>query len=342
MLLPSSRGLRFSLPLLLMLSPGLALASNPAPPPTTPPPSSTPPPTGSTPLPAGQSGFWELSGNLVSHDPTIIKERNTWYLMQTGPGIGGKYSHDGLYWNPLAPVFPRPLSWWSRYVPDNRNNDVWAPELKRFNGRVWLYYSISTFGSQRSLIGLASAPSVESGQWRDEGLVIRTTSADNYNAIDPDMVIDASGNPWLALGSWNSGIKITRLDRSTMKPTGRLYSIAARGNGIEAPTVVYRDGYYYLFVSVGRCCAGLDSTYTIVYGRSRNITGPYLDRNGTDMMRGGGSVLDRGNNRWVGPGGQDIYDTNVIVRHAYDGTDNGTPKMLINTLHWDSAGWPRY
>lgn len=115
----------------------------------------------------------------------------------------------------------------------NRNNNVWASELKAFNGRVWLYYSISTFGSKNSLIGLASAPSVGSGQWRDDGLVIRTTSADNYNAIDPDLVIDAEGNPWLALGSWNSGIKITRLDRSTMKPTGRLYCIATRPNGIE-------------------------------------------------------------------------------------------------------------
>lgn len=327
------------LSLLITLSPGLLQAANPTPP--APPPPTSPPPTNENP-PAGQTGFWNLTGNLVSHDPTIIKEGNTWYVMQTGPGIGGKYSTDGLRWNPLPPVFPRPLSWWSRYVPDNRNNDVWAPELKGFNGRVWLYYSISTFGSKRSLIGLASAPSVQSGQWRDEGLVINTTSSDNYNAIDPDLAIDAEGNPWLALGSWNSGIKITRLDPATMKPTGRLVSIASRPNGIEAPTVMYRGGYYYLFVSVGKCCAGVDSTYHIVYGRSRNITGPYLDRNGTDMMRGGGTVLDRGNERWVGPGGQDIYGSNVIVRHAYDATDNGTPKMLINTLNWDAAGWPRY
>jgi len=93
---------------------------------------------------------------------------------------------------------------------------------------------------------------------------------------------------------------------------------------------------------VGTCCQGVNSTYQIRYGRSASITGPYVDRSGVNMMSGGGTLLDGGNDRWRGPGGQDIAGTSVIVRHAYDAQDNGNAKLLISNLNWDSDGWPRY
>jgi len=130
-----------------------------------------------------------------------------------------------------------------------------------------------------------------------------------------------------------------------MKPTGPLYSIASRqstNSAIEAPTLTYRNGYYYLFASVDYCCRGVNSNYKIVVGRSTSITGPYLDKNGLSMMNGGGTIFDAGNSRWRGPGHQDVYNNNIIIRHAYDAQDNGTPKLLINDLYWDSAGWPTY
>lgn len=290
----------------------------------------------------GAEAHWSLSGNLVTHDPTLGYENGTWWVFQTGPGIYGKYSSDGLNWSGAAAVFPRGLSWWSSYVPGHDGLDVWAPELKYYNGQPWLYYSVSTFGSRVSAIGLATASSVAAGNWQDQGLVINSTNADDFNAIDPDLVVAEDGAPWLAFGSWNSGIKLMRINPVTMKPFGERYSLASRSGGIEAPTIIYRQGYYYLFVSVGTCCAGTSSTYNIVYGRSEDIRGPYLDKNGVSLLNGGGSVLDAGNGRWVGPGGQDILNTDVIVRHAYDATDNGTPKLLISTLNWDSSGWPRY
>lgn len=290
----------------------------------------------------GAANFWPLSGNLGTHDPSIAYENGSWWEFQTGVGIYGKVSQNGLLWDPLPSVFPNALSWWHTYVPNHANNDVWAPDVKHYNGRVWLYYAISTFGSRVSAIGLASASSLAAGNWQDRGLVINSTTANNYNAIDPDLVIDKDGDPWLAFGSWSSGIKVTRLNPVNMKPMGDLFSVASRSGGIEAPTIIYRRGYYYLFVSVGVCCQGVNSTYQIRYGRATDVTGPYLDKNGTDMMSGGGSLLDGGNNQWVGPGGQDIANTDVIVRHAYDATDNGNAKMLISTLNWDSSGWPRY
>jgi arabinan endo-1,5-alpha-L-arabinosidase len=290
----------------------------------------------------GATNHWVLSGNLGTHDPTMMEENGRWYLFQTGTGIYGKVSADGKKWDPLASVLPNPLNWWTQYVPGNTNNDVWAPDVKRYGGRVWLYYSVSTFGKSVSTIGLLSAASLAAGAWRDEGMVINSTGSSNYNAIDPDLVTDEYGDPWLTFGSFWSGIKLTRLNPLTMKPVGQLFSIASYQPGIEAPSIVYRQGYYYLFVSRDKCCVGVSSTYNIRYGRAKTINGPYLDKNGAAMSNGGGSLLDGGNDRWIGPGGQDIVNTNIVVRHAYDATANGNATLLISTLNWDASGWPKY
>jgi len=97
-----------------------------------------------------------------------------------------------------------------------------------------------------------------------------------------------------------------------------------------------------LFASIDNCCKGVNSTYKIVYGRSTSITGPYVDKNGVNMLNGGGTILDSGNAQWKGPGGEDIVGNNIIARHAYDANDNGAPKLLISDLNWDSSGWPTY
>ncbi|ENH97548.1 arabinan endo-1,5-alpha-L-arabinosidase AbnA [Gracilibacillus halophilus YIM-C55.5] len=293
--------------------------------------------------------FWEMPNRPMIHDPSMIQEGDTWWVFGTGEanqnGLRVLWSNDGASWSEAPVIFPNPASWWSQYVPNHESNQ-WAPDIQYYNGRYWLYYSVSSFGSNQSLIGLLSTESIASGNWRDEGLVIRSTTSDNYNAIDPDLVIDENGDPWLSFGSYWSGIKLTRLDRNTMKPAGDLHSIAARPNhpehAIEAPNITYRDGYYYLFVSFDKCCNGLNSTYKIAVGRSDNIAGPYVDQNGTNMLSGGGTILDTGNSQWIGPGHQDVYNQSIIVRHAYDAEDNGTPKLLINDLYWDAQGWPTY
>ncbi|PAD38031.1 arabinan endo-1,5-alpha-L-arabinosidase [Terribacillus sp. 7520-G] len=283
------------------------------------------------------------------HDPSLTKEGNVWWAFGTGEvdknGIRVLRSEDGRRWGATPVIFPQPLPWWKQYVPNHASNQ-WAPDVSYYNGRYWVFYSVSSFGSNTSLIGLTSTTSIQSGNWRDDGLVIRSTPANDYNAIDGDLVIDANGEPWLSFGSFWSGIKLTKLDKNTMKPTGTIHSIAARpnvpNNPIEAPNITYRNGYYYLFVSFDHCCRGVDSDYKIAVGRSKNITGPYVDKNGRNMLDGGGTIFDAGNERWIGPGHQDVYDNNVFVRHAYDAENNGIPRLLINDLYWDSNGWPRY
>lgn len=293
--------------------------------------------------------FWDIAGDPMLHDPSLVKEGNTWWAFGTGEADGNGlrvlYSTNGTNWDVAPTIFPQPLNWWSNYVP-NHTSAQWAPDVKYYNGRYWVYYSVSSFGTNNSLIGLLSTDSISSGSWRDDGLVIRSTNGNDYNAIDGDLVIDANGDPWLSFGSFWSGIKLTRLDNNTMKPTGQIFSIAARpltpNNPIEAPSITYNNGFYYLFVSFDKCCQGEDSTYKIAYGRSRNITGPYYDKNGIKMLDGGGTILDAGNNKWIGPGGQDVYNNNILVRHAYNADNNGLPRLLISDLYWDRNGWPRY
>lgn len=290
------------------------------------------------------AAFWNLTGNVGAHDPCIIKEGSTWWVFATGTGIPIKYSSDGLNWTQGVQRFASALSWWSTYAPGMANNDVWAPMCYYYGGRYWLYYSVSVFGKKTSAIGLTSCSSIAKGDWRDDGMVISSNSSSAYNAIDPNVNADASGSLWLSFGSWSNGINVVKLNTSTMKPTGSVYNIAYKSGGIEGSNIMYNGGYYYLFNSYGVCCQGVNSTYKIGYGRATSITGPYYDKSGVNMLSGGYSLLDGGNSRWVGPGGQSIYKNGssyVIIRHAYDATDNGAPKMLINDLYFTS-GWPTY
>jgi len=118
---------------------------------------------------------------------------------------------------------------------------------------------------------------------------------------------------------------------------------------IEAPFLVPFAGYYYLFTSWDLCCRGTHSTYRTVVGRSRSITGPYLDRSGKKLEDGGGTPLLTANARWLGPGGASVLThkgvlslhlggKDLIVFHAYD-AKTGKPSMQISTLAWND-GWP--
>jgi arabinan endo-1,5-alpha-L-arabinosidase len=288
---------------------------------------------------------WNLAGNLGAHDPTIIQEGGTWWVFSTGPGLQVKYSSDGLTWNQGVQIFPQELSWWRTYAPTMGQNDVWAPDIHLFAGRYWCYYCVSEFGTNNSAIGLVSCSSIALGDWRDDGVVLSSESgAQTFNALDPDMTIDAAGNPWLVYGSYFDGIHVVALDPSTMKPTGTATSIATRANGIEGTNIILHNGFYYLFASIDKCCLGVASTYKISYGRSAAITGPYVDQSNAAMLAGGGTVLDSSGPRWIGPGGESVYhDASggwIIAFHAYDAQNNGNPTLQISDLYWDANNWP--
>jgi arabinan endo-1,5-alpha-L-arabinosidase len=292
---------------------------------------------------ASLGAMWKLSGDLNCHDPAIYKEGNTWWIFRTwGAGIGVDWSTDGHQWNSGTPIYESGLPWWGQY---NGNSAwTWAPSVVDYKGKALCYYAVSTFGSQNSAIGLTTASSIGQGDWVDQGPVITSGNGSSYNAIDPCFVQDAAGSPWLSFGSWWKGIYLTQLDPHTFKQTGYLTNIAYNDGGIENSQIVYKDGYYYLFASVGTCCDGSQSTYHIVYGRSRVITGPYLDKKGVSMLSGGGSTLDAGNGRYIAPGGESIYNNNgqwICARHELDSENNYSTVLFINDLSW-VGDWPTY
>lgn len=298
-------------------------------------------------VPGAEASHWGLSGGLQTHDPTIIRESGSlWWSASTGTGIGMKYStNNGKTWTDGVRIFANEMSWWRNYAPNMGNNDVWAPDLEYYRGKTYCFYSVSEFGKNNSAIGLTTCSKVSAGDWKDQGVILSSKSGKSgSNAIDPNLAVDANGKPWLVYGSWFSGLHVVRLNQSTMKPTGSSTKIAARSGGIEGGCIMYNGGYYYLFASIDKCCAGVNSTYKIVVGRSTSITGPYKDKSGKDMTSGGGTVFDAGNWKWIGPGGQDVYKNGsnyVIARHAYDSENNGTPTLLISDLYFKN-GWPTY
>lgn len=280
-----------------------------------------------------------VTGATWAHDPTVVKRPDGSYLVATtGRGIPLKTSRDRTAWTDAGAAFPNGTPWTATHT----TGDLWAPDLSYRDGRYWLYYSASTFGSQNSGIYLATSPSGDAGTWTNRGLVVSTTSSSGYNAIDPDVVTDAQGRLWLSLGSFWSGIKLIALDPSTgLRSGSAIHSLATRSGGIEAPDILHRDGYYYLFVSFDACCRGAQSTYRVAVGRSTSITGPYVDRAGVAMTSGGGTQVLAGHGSVHGPGHSATLrdgDGDVLFYHWY--TDAGDSRLGINLLGWDAAGWP--
>ena len=124
---------------------------------------------------------------------------------------------------------------------------------------------------------------------------------------------------------------------------GRRIALASRGGGsIEAPFIVRRCGFYYLFVSFGACCQGVNSTYNINVGRSPELAGPYVDRAGRPLLDGGGTLVLQAGGDWVGPGHNAILFDGpraYNIYHAYAAT-NGASQLRIADLVWDAEGWP--
>lgn len=288
-----------------------------------------------------------LSGDIQHvHDPVLIRHGGRWHLFSTGDGIPHRVSDDLQHWKLSEPVFPALPAWAKDAVPGVRN--PWAPDICLHDGLFHLYYSLSTFGSQHSAIGLAVSPSLDAPRWEDRGLVLQSRRGDPYNAIDPNAFVAPDGRFWMAFGSFWQGIYLIELDRSTGKPLpGNVpRRIAARPNGgtaIEAPFLIHHAGWIYLFVSVDFCCRGDRSTYQTVVGRSKSLDQPFVDKDGKRLLDGGGTLLCTSGPRWRGPGHPGVaVDTgkHVLAVHAYDAQNNGVPTLRLAPLGW-RGGWPQ-
>ena len=175
--------------------------------------------------------------------------------------------------------------------------------------------------TERSFIGMCESTDPAGAVWTDKGFVT-TSSSDRgknfsrastndwsayfyYNAIDPTYIVTPEGKHYLIHGSWHSGFALLQVDATTGKPLNKLgepYASSAselttrygvrigtrtagsRWQGSEAPEIIYKDGYYYLFMAYD----GLDVPYNTRVVRSANIEGPYLDITGRNFTNGAG------------------------------------------------------
>lgn len=302
-----------------------------------------------------------LAQNNMVHDPVVIKQKDTYYLYCTGKGINVLSSKDLKNWQPEPPIFKEKPHWVDVVVP-NFDNHIWAPDISFHNNTYYLYYSVSAFAKNTSAIGVATNttlnPKDPAYKWIDHGIVIQSQpNRDMWNAIDPNLVFDDSNTPWLTFGSFWEGLKMVKLnpDLKSIANPQEWHTIAKRKRSfdlpdtdpgdaaLEAPFIFKKKGYYYLFLSWDLCCRGDKSTYKVVVGRSKNPTGPYVDKTGKSLAEGGGSLVVEGDENYFGVGHNSVYtfdNKDYIFYHGYEKKSNGTPKLIIKEILWDTEDWP--
>ncbi len=310
-----------------------------------------------------------LQQNISVHDPVMIRQDSTYYIFCTGNGIAMWSSTDRLNWKRERPVFDVTPQWVLDALP-NFKSGFWAPDISYYNGLYYLYYAVSAFGKNTSAIGVATSKTLHTDSpdygWTDHGKVIQSfPGKTNWNAIDPNLIVDNDGTPYLVFGSFWDGLKIARLSKNRLSVNddiANLPTIASRkrhsadanppsvddnpvdagGNAIEAPFVFKKGQYFYLFASIDYCCKGPKSTYKMIVGRSKNLKGPYLDRDNLNMANGGGTIVLAGDKDWYGVGHNAVctFDgVDYLIFHGYDASDNGRSKLRIEKLDWDKD-WP--
>jgi len=291
-----------------------------------------------------------LDGQPGLHDPsTVITENGKYYVYATGNGLPVSISDDGWMWRRAGGVMQAVPG--GKPGPDviaRGGNNTWAPDVIRVGEKYFLYYAAP--GTQPKaaiglLIGKTLDPESPDYKWEDAGPVVWSDGVEDSNAIDPGVFRDpTNGSLWLTYGSYFGYIRLVELNPKTGK---RLYPDRKPANiaiNSEASIMIFRDGWYYLLVTHGSCCAGANSSYNIRMGRSKKVTGPFLDNMGIDMLQGGGKLFVGSSGRYVGPGHFGLLDLGSGVQkfscHYEADLDRGGVSVLdIRPLLWRD-GWP--
>jgi arabinan endo-1,5-alpha-L-arabinosidase len=289
-----------------------------------------------------------LDGDIRTHDPsTVIFCDGKYYFYATGRGIPVHSSDDGWTWKRAGKIFDTLPDWMQALVPLNTGAGVWAPDIAKRNNEYLLYYSVSTWGSTASAIGLMTSPTLDATdpkyKWTDRGLIINSVKGQKLNAIDPGVLQAPDGTLWLSYGSYIGNVEVVQLDSETglrIFKDSPTYTLSSRS---EASDIIDHDGYYYLFVNRGSCCQGAKSTYNIRMGRSKVVTGPYLDSTGANMAQGGGDLFLGSSPTQIGPGhfGRLIEDgVEKFSCHYEQDTTKHSSVLDIRPLLWGKDGWP--
>ncbi|GEA87802.1 hypothetical protein CCE01nite_17510 [Cellulomonas cellasea] len=308
-------------------------------------------------------------------DPAVIRGKDGWWYaygttdpLREGEGVRHllpiSRSSDLVSWEYVGDAFTEDTL--PAWADAGRGAALWAPDIRYVDGEYRLYYVVTdtTTGPDDpaepndNAIGVATAPTPV-GPWTDAGdpVVDPRRGAGAFGdfrwTFDPHHVVGPDGTEHLFYGSYYGGIWVTELAEDGTEAVGEPVQVAI-DNKYEGAYVIQRDGWWYLFASSANCCAGPTTGYSVHVGRSRDLTGPYVDREGVPLNQsraGGTPVLAPNGNRWVGTGHNsvvtDLAGQDWIVYHAIDRADpyldrtegiNERP-MLIDRLDWVD-GWP--
>ena len=290
-----------------------------------------------------------------THDPSIaLADDGTYFRFSTG----GKFAvHNAPSltgpWKYLGPAIPS-----GSIINLEGRDDLWAPDVSEVDGTYYLYYSVSSFGSQNSAIGVATSSLLE-GPWTDHGSTgVQSASGDDFNAIDGNLC-NTGASLLMTFGSFWGDIFQQPMSNPPLKVSGNF----SPKNVIFDPTPPqavegaflyhHSSGDFYLFISAGICC-GYDANnlpapgkeYKIKVCRSSSATGPFEDEAGNDCLAGGGTVVLESHSFVYGPGGQGVFDDPklgpVVYYHYVDtriGYSDGQKRFGHNQLDF-SSGWP--
>ncbi len=273
-------------------------------------------------------------GKPFIHDPSTIMECDGKYYT-FGTRGGGLISEDGWTWNGGA----------------ERPGGGAAPDAIKIGDRYLVVYGATGGGLGGGHNGKILTmwnktldPKSPDFKFSEPIVVAQSDGIEDNDAIDPGLLLDPNdGRLWCSYGTYFGFIRLIELDPKTGKRVegNKAIDIAI---DCEATDLEYRDGWYYLLGTHGTCCDGANSTYNIVVGRSKKVTGPYLDNMGRDMLKGGGKMVLAAEGKLIGPGhfGRLILEDGVekMSCHYEADLDQGGYSVLgIRPLLWKD-GWP--
>lgn len=273
-----------------------------------------------------------LDGQIGIHDPSTIVQCDGKYYTY-GTGGSGLVSDDGWTWRRGTALPRRGL----------------APDVIHIGDRYYVYVAANIGEQPKAAVNMIWNKSLDPAspdyKWEEGGVVASSDGIEDSNAIDPGVFLDPNtGRLWLVYGSYIGFIRQVELDPKTGKrlnPNDKPRDLAIN---CEASDMMYHDGWYYLLATHGSCCRGADSGYNIRVGRSRKVTGPFLDAEGLDMIMGGGRLFIGSESRKIGPGHFGLFDLGDGIQkfsmHWEADLDRGGASVLdIRPLLWKD-GWP--
>lgn len=272
-------------------------------------------------------------GNPYIHDPSTIMEcEGKFYTF--GTGGGGLISPDGYTWDSGAV----------------RPGGGAAPDAIKIGDRYLIAYGATGGGLGGGHAGIIYTmwnktldPKSPDFKYSEPNLVAQSEYDEDCDAIDPSLLMGPDGRLWMSYGTYFGFIRLVELDPATGKRVegNKAIDIAI---DCEASALIYRNGWYYLLGTHGTCCDGVNSTYNIVVGRSRNVTGPYIDNVGRDMLKGGGKMVLAAGGRLIGAGhfGRYIVEEGVEKMSCHFEADmdrSGRSVLNVRPLVWKND-WP--